>query len=160
MHSKVISNWNGFLKWLGLSSTTTLQTWTWAKGWSKVRGVRRKIWEQRNHLGHGHKWAPASVRGLWKLGSRLAGTMYIVLVTMRIGRGRDSNIDAYKWLQSGHKSWILSNSLLHVWCLLYKRCYLLQEVRSISWVTLLWRFQWFFLCGIPQGASESWHDTS
>ena len=37
MHSKVISNWNGFLKWLGLSSTTTLQTWTWAKGWSKSR---------------------------------------------------------------------------------------------------------------------------
>ena len=30
MHSKVISNWNGFLKWLGLSRTTTLQTWTLA----------------------------------------------------------------------------------------------------------------------------------
>ena len=61
MHSKVISNWNGFLKWLGLSRTTTLHTWTWVEreNLSKTKMV--------TYLGHGHKWAPASVRGLWKL---------------------------------------------------------------------------------------------
>lgn len=161
MHSKVISNWNGFLKWLGLSRTTTLQTWTWADR------------EKDTYF-----WAPPPPKKQMK--SKKKGTLAMATSGPPPLRGASSESWILFTLDLRWSNYVTEKVQLHMWSLgtwasskILEACLWLIFVMKlfahqvkvlvhfvITFVTLRGKCQWFCRCALPLDASGSSHDIS